>query len=97
MYGTWWGYSFLGMYWLWWIVWIAMMAVVFGFAWPVPRQRLRSYRDDTPLARLQRRYAAGEISTLEYEERRTILERDRDVAERRVPPADHERTLPNAS
>ena len=39
---------------------------------PVSRGRRR----ETPLEILQRRYAAGEISTVEYEERKTKLERD---------------------
>jgi putative membrane protein len=95
MYGT-AGYWFLGMYWLWWVFWLAIIALVFGFAWPVPRRRLRLYRDDTPLARLQRRYAAGEISTQEYEERRAILERDRDMAGPRVPPPATNQTIPQA-
>lgn len=39
---------------------------------PVPRSRRRV----SPLEILQRRYAAGEISDKEYEERKTKLERD---------------------
>lgn len=84
MYGV-WGYSWFGMYWLWWIFWLAIVAVIFGFAWPVPRRTLRQYRDQAPLARLQRRYAEGEITTQEYEERRAILERDRDRETERRP------------
>ena len=36
---------------------------------------MRLYRDD-PLGILQRRYAAGEITTAEYEERKTRIEQD---------------------
>ena len=39
---------------------------------PVPRGKARA----TPLERLQRRYADGEISTEEYEERKKRLEKD---------------------
>jgi len=80
----WWAYSFAGMYWLWWLFWIVLLAVIFGFAWPVPRGTLRGYRDQTPLGILRRRYAAGEITTQEYEERRAILERDREHADERA-------------
>jgi putative membrane protein len=98
MYGT-WGYSLFGMYWLWWIFWLLAIALVFGFAQPIPRRRLREYRDQSPLARLQRRYAEGEISTQEYEERRAILERDRardalPTAPTNAPPISANRTAP---
>lgn len=78
----WWAYSFAGMYWLWWLFWIVLLAMIFGFAWPVPRGTLRGYREQTPLGLLRRRYAAGEITTQEYEERRAILERDQERADR---------------
>lgn len=81
MYNAWWGYSFGGMFWLWWLFWVAAVFMVFGYAQPVPRRTLRQFREQTPLATLQRRYAAGEISTEQYEERRAILERDRLVAD----------------
>jgi len=44
---------------------------------PVRRRTWASYREmQTPLQLLQRRYAAGEITTEEYEERRAKLMRD---------------------
>ena len=67
----WW---FLGMHGMWWLFWLL---VIIGFAalfTPVPRQDAR--RPETPLGTLARRYAAGEISTDEYEERRNLLARD---------------------
>jgi hypothetical protein len=42
---------------------------------PVPRGRAQLYSGD-PLGLLQRRYAAGEITTQEYLERKSRLERD---------------------
>lgn len=44
----------------------------------MPRQRrsVQAHRE-TPLEVLQRRYAAGEISTEEYDEHKARLERDR--------------------
>lgn len=68
----WWGF---GMHLFWWIFWILLFASFFSFLTPVPRKRARLNRL-TPLEILQRRYAAGEITTEEYEERKARLERD---------------------
>lgn len=67
-------WSFWGMNLLWWLFWVALLVVFFALATPVPRHRVRLYED--PLSILRRRYAAGEITTDEYEERRTRLLRD---------------------
>ena len=64
--------SFWGMHLLWWLFWFALISVFFGLLTPVPRNKVR----ETPAQILQRRYAAGEISSTEYEERKTRLERD---------------------
>lgn len=66
------GWGFMGMHALWWLFWIALIVVFFALIEPVPRSRPRQ----TPLELLQRRYAAGEISSDEYEERKAKLERD---------------------
>jgi putative membrane protein len=63
---------FWGMHLLWWLFWFALVIIFFGLMAPVPRHRLR----ETPLQILQRRYAAGEVSTEEYEERKTKLKQD---------------------
>ena len=63
---------FWGMHILWWLFWIAIIAIFFSLARPVPRHKGR----ETPLEILKRRYAAGEITSAEYEERKTRLERD---------------------
>lgn len=68
------GWWFLGMHAFWWLFWIG---IIVGFAWlftPVSKEQAR--RRDTPLDLLQRRYAAGEIATEEYEQRRALLARD---------------------
>ncbi len=66
------GWGFMGMHVLWWLFWIVLIVVAFFFFTPVPRSRPR----ETPLELLQKRYAAGEISSEEYEERKARLERD---------------------
>lgn len=65
-YGEW---GFWGMHIFWWLFWIALVVVLFLPITPVSRGR----RCETPLEVLQRRYAAGEISTEEYEERKAKL------------------------
>ncbi len=66
------GTSFWGMHFFWWLFWIAAMVLMFSPMTPVSRGRRR----ETPLEVLQRRYAAGEVTTEAYEERKTKLERD---------------------
>ena len=70
-FGDWW---FFGMHAFWWLFWIVLFAVALSLFTPVPKQEARSR--GTPLDILQRRMAAGEISTEEYERRRAILLRD---------------------
>lgn len=65
-YGEW---GFWGMHVFWWLFWIAVIVVFVFSITPVPRSRRR----ETPLEVLQRRYAAGEVSTKEYEERKAKL------------------------
>jgi putative membrane protein len=65
-----------GMHFLWWIFWIALIAVLVIV---LMRQQNRppssqsQHPEPTALQLLERRYAAGEISTEEFEERRTHL------------------------
>lgn len=66
------GWSFFGMGALWWLFLIIVVVAAFALIRPGSRSRPRS----TPLERLQQRYANGEISTEEYEERKKTLERD---------------------
>jgi putative membrane protein len=66
-----------GMYGYWWIFWIVIWILFMIFLIPVRRSRWTTYRQlETPLQLLQRRYAAGEITSEEYEERRAKLLRD---------------------
>ncbi|MGH6631051.1 MAG: SHOCT domain-containing protein [Burkholderiales bacterium] len=65
------GFWFLGMHLLWWVFWVVLIVVVMyalssGFRGD---QKIESAREI-----LDRRYASGEISTAEYEERRKRLE-----------------------
>ncbi|HEY4185557.1 MAG TPA: SHOCT domain-containing protein [Polyangia bacterium] len=67
-------YSLWGMTFFWWLFWVVMVVAFFAMLTPVPRKRLRLF--DDPLAILQRRYASGDITTAEYEERKARLLND---------------------
>ncbi len=67
--------GWLGMHMIWWFFWIILLVSFFSFLTPVPRKKARLNRL-SPLDILQRRYAACEIKTQDYEERKTRLERD---------------------
>lgn len=63
-----------GMHWGWWIIWIIAIVVIVLL---ITRSRSAKTRRETPLELLERRYAAGEISTEEYDERKARLQQDR--------------------
>ena len=67
-------YYFWGMHWFWWIFWIFLWILFFSFMMPVQRSTYRLMQ--SPLQLLQNRFAGGEITRDEYEERRAILLRD---------------------
>lgn len=63
-----------GMHAYWWIWWVFIWIMFLGFFAPIRRSSYRLMQ--SPLQLLQGRYAAGEITSEEYEERRTKLLRD---------------------
>ncbi len=67
-------YYYGGMHAYWWFFWILIWLVFFSFFTPMRRVAYRKMQ--SPLQLLQQRYAAGEITSEEYEERRTKLARD---------------------
>ena len=76
-------WSFGGMHFFWWMFWVLLMVAFFSTMRPVSRGRVRFY--EHPLSVLQRRYAAGELTTQEYEERRVRIENDARELEHRPP------------
>jgi putative membrane protein len=66
------GWWFFGMHLFWWLFWVLVIVLFFVLLRPVPRSRAETR--ETPLELLQRRYAAGEITTEEYEERKSRLQ-----------------------
>ena len=69
------GMGFFGMHAFWWLFWIALVVAIFALARGDAEKQKR--KRETPLELLQRRYAAGEISSEEYAERKAKLEADR--------------------
>jgi putative membrane protein len=67
------GYHFWGMHLIWWFIWVILLFWIFFTPYDVRGKRKRS---DSALDILQRRFASGEITKEEYEERKAIIERD---------------------
>jgi putative membrane protein len=59
---------------IWWIIWIVLITMTFATVTPVPKHLVRS--GERALDILRRRYAAGQVSTHEYERRKAVLEKD---------------------
>jgi putative membrane protein len=62
-----------GMHMGWWFVWIILLFWIFALPYNIPGQRNKK---DSPLDILQKRFALGEITTEEYQEKKKILETD---------------------
>jgi putative membrane protein len=68
--GSWW---FLGMHVFWWVLLAALLVWAYRFAMS-RLNRPTSDGREMPLEVLQRRYATGELTTQQFEERRARLE-----------------------
>jgi putative membrane protein len=67
------GYSFWGMHLFWWILWFIFIFWIFATPYNIPGQRMKK---DSPLDILKKRFASGEITKEDYEERKRIIEAD---------------------
>jgi len=65
------GYHFWGMHLTWWFIWGIMLFWIFAVPYDIPGQRRN---ENSPLAILRKRFASGQISKEEYQERKKILE-----------------------
>lgn len=59
----------------WWIFWITVVILLIIFFEPRWKKN-KNINNTSPLEILQQRFARGEITKEEYEEKKTILERD---------------------
>jgi putative membrane protein len=69
------GYMMGGMHGLWWLFWLVVLGVVVFGGWGRSGGWPNRSRD-TPHELLHRRLASGEITPAEYEERKSLLDRD---------------------
>ncbi|WPQ66043.1 SHOCT domain-containing protein [Chitinophaga sancti] len=67
------GYHFWGMHLVWWFVWMIFIFWIFAIPYDIPGQRRKR---EAPLDILKRRFALGQITNTEYQEKKKILEND---------------------
>ena len=76
-----------GMHGWWWLFWLLVVVAVLFYVWQRPQSQrepqgagaqaaLHSVPQDKPHEVLRRRLASGEITPQQYEERKTLLDRD---------------------
>jgi putative membrane protein len=65
--------SYWGMNMIWWVLWIILIFWIFATPYNIPGQRMKN---DSPLDILRKRFASGEITNEEYQDRKKILEHD---------------------
>ncbi|MCR8560812.1 SHOCT domain-containing protein [Mucilaginibacter sp. BJC16-A38] len=65
--------SFGGMDLIWWFLWITLLFWIFATPYDIPGQRKKK---DSPFDILRKRFAAGEITKEEYEEKKQVLEKN---------------------
>jgi putative membrane protein len=58
---------------IWWVLWIILIFWIFATPYNIPGQRKKN---DSPLDILRKRFASGEITNDEYQEKKKILEHD---------------------
>jgi putative membrane protein len=66
-------YYFFGMDLIWWMVWFVLVTMFFHHYQPVRRKKVKS----NPIDVLQYKFSTGEISVDEYEQRKRVLEIDK--------------------
>jgi putative membrane protein len=66
------GHHFWGMHLLWWLFWVIMIIWIFVTPYDIPGQRTRN---ETPLSILKKRFAKGEITKEEFEEKKKFLDK----------------------
>jgi putative membrane protein len=64
---------FWGMNLIWWLLWLIMLFWIFATPYDIPGQRGKK---DSPLDILKKRFASGQITNEEYQEKKKILEND---------------------
>jgi putative membrane protein len=64
------GYNYGGMHLFWWFVWVMFILWIFVTPFYVPFQQKKK---NSPLDILKKRFASGEITNLEFQQKKDIL------------------------
>jgi putative membrane protein len=64
------GYHVWGMHLIWWFVWLFLIFWIYATPYDIPFQRKKG----TALEILQKRFAAGQITNEDYQEKKRILD-----------------------
>lgn len=67
------GYHFGGMHMIWWFFWIIILIWIFATPYDLPGQRRNK---DTALDILKKRFAKGEITKEEFDEKKKFLNKN---------------------
>ena len=67
------GYHVGGMHLIWWLIWVMFLLTIFVSPYDIPGQRSKR---QSPLDILKNRFASGQITNEEYQEKKTMLESD---------------------
>jgi putative membrane protein len=67
------GYHFWGMHMLWWVFWVIILIWIFATPYDIPGQRTKN---DTALDILKKRFAKGEITKEEFDEKKKVLDQN---------------------
>jgi putative membrane protein len=65
------GHHFWGMHMLWWVFWVILVIWIFATPYNIPGQRTKN---ETPLDILKKRFAKGEITKEEFDEKKKFLD-----------------------
>ncbi len=63
-------YHFWGMHLVWWFIWCIILFWIFATPYSIPGQRAKK---DSPLDILKKRFASGEITKEEFQEKKKII------------------------
>lgn len=65
------GHHYWGMHLVWWVFWVILILWIFATPYNIPGQRTKN---DSPLDILKKRFAKGEITKEEFEEKKKFLD-----------------------
>jgi putative membrane protein len=65
--------NYWGMHLAWWFIWGSLVFWIFATPYDIPGQKRKS---ESPLDILRKRYAAGQMTTDDYQERKKVLDNE---------------------